>query len=206
MTAGAFPNFYQFITQSGMNLAKHPTQRSIVDDYLATFFAAYLTVDLLVGTFNYRSQLSILTGWIHHIFYIVLMIHLLHNHLTSPFCLLAILEFPTMVLATGHLWKTLRQDKIFGASFFIFRIAFHGFMIYQFYANFTEHGPWWQVVLSAYPLHIHWFFSWVKQQQRLRLENKEHPGSVVPDEDMIVLFDESILTPRETRKTKKKKN
>ena len=41
------------------------------------------------------------------------------------------LEIPTMVLSLGRVFPALRQDLAFGASFLVFRIAYHSWLTYR---------------------------------------------------------------------------
>ncbi|KAI3633333.1 hypothetical protein MIR68_008280 [Amoeboaphelidium protococcarum] len=87
---------------------------------------------------------------------------------------MAVMELPTLVLSLGHVWKSLRNDKIFGFTFFSTRILFHGCMIYKFYyLKLPIDGPWWLIVAGIYPLHLYWFNGWVRQQTRLVTKVKQ---------------------------------
>lgn len=66
------------------------------------FFGTYLFADLFVGYFKYRSQVGLLTGWIHHTVYIGLMIYLYNTRLSPIFLTAAIMEFPTFDLAISN--------------------------------------------------------------------------------------------------------
>jgi hypothetical protein len=77
-----------------------------------------------VGSLHYPSQVDILTGWIHHVGYIILLVNLIDKKLTAPFCIMACMEIPTLALSIGHIWKDLRNDLLFGILFFSTRIAF----------------------------------------------------------------------------------
>ncbi|WVW82882.1 hypothetical protein I302_104894 [Kwoniella bestiolae CBS 10118] len=86
----------------------------------AVFFGVYL-----FGYIKYRSQVGLLTGWIHHTVYIGLMFYIVHAGITPVFLMGAVMELPTFDLAISNLFPSVRNDLRFLSSFFIFRILFH---------------------------------------------------------------------------------
>lgn len=180
MTIGSLPTLFSFLFNSRFNLSNHPTQYIDIDVYLCCFFMAYLIMDLFIGMIHYRDQIYLLSGWIHHLSYSVLMIFLIKKNLTTSFVMLGIMELPTFVLSVGHIWKSLRNDMLFGLLFFSTRIIYHGAMLYQFYRNYPVEGPWWLIVAGVYPLHIYWFNGWINQQKR---HKKKKSSESIPRKD-----------------------
>ncbi|KAJ3553142.1 hypothetical protein NM688_g3774 [Phlebia brevispora] len=91
-------------------------------EYGCTFFVAYLLCDLAIGSMHYRSSISLLTGWIHHIVYILLItLVVIPYNFSSLFALCCILELPTFILAIGSLDAAYRNDYVFAA------VIQHGF-------------------------------------------------------------------------------
>ncbi len=139
MALGSLRYLAAFAIDASMNIATLPMQLSDFDVQMCAFFIAYLVLDLVVGLVHYRQYLNPLSGWIHHIGYMVLLTHLLKRGLTALFCLSAIMEVPTFCLSLGHLWKPMRHDLVFGFSFFLTRVVFHGFLVRMrssFFSNF----------------------------------------------------------------------
>lgn len=56
------------------------------------FFITFLLLDMLIGVVEYPSQQSLLTCWVHHIFYIILLYRIVRRHLTAAFACLFIEE------------------------------------------------------------------------------------------------------------------
>lgn len=166
MVAGGLFSFVSFGLHSGFRIAAHPTEFSDWDVWLCCFFAAYLMLDLIVGILHYREQMTVLSGYIHHLGYLWLLVHLVHQRLVTPFCLMAILELPTFILALGHIWKFLRHDLLFGFTYFLTRVAYHGYMIHEFY-HYFHLDDWWMVIAAIYPLHLYWFSGWIKRMYRI---------------------------------------
>lgn len=168
----SLPYVYSLIFESKFDLSQHPVQQyPLLDVALNTFFITYLILDLLIGMIHYPKEIYLLSGWIHHLLYVILNTNLIHHNLTTPFAYFAIMELPTAILSIGHLWKPLRNDWLFGLSFFLTRIAFHLILIYQFLFNFPYKG-WWSVVVFIFGFHCYWFRGWIKQQIRLFNERR----------------------------------
>ncbi|KAI3635780.1 hypothetical protein MIR68_006418 [Amoeboaphelidium protococcarum] len=107
---------------------------------------------------------------------------------------MAVMELPTLVLSLGHVWKSLRNDKIFGFTFFSTRILFHGCMIYKFYnLKLPIDGPWWLIVAGIYPLHLYWFNGWVRQQTRLVTKVKQQSGEALYQQKHISGAENKVL-------------
>ena len=164
MTLGSLPSLCTFIFHHHLSFSS-PMESLLIDRYLCVFFVAYLITDLIIGRSSYPDQITLITGWIHHSAYTFLLIHLIHQGLTTPFCVMTILELPTFVLSLGHLNTSWRRDMWFGATFFLTRILYHAVMIHRFYWTFP-YGGWWMVLVAAMPMHLHWFGGWIRQQHR----------------------------------------
>lgn len=123
-----------------------------------TFFMTFLVTDLAVGSIFYRSKIQVLTGWIHHIAYVGLLIWVIRNHYTPVFVAMCLLEAPTLMLALGSVFKSLRRDYVFAALFVPTRIVFHGYMI----ADVSFRKPfYWGICIAlciTFALHCYWFY------------------------------------------------
>lgn len=190
MSVGSLPTVVHFLWTSGGDLRHHPTQWWDLDVYLCCFFVAYLVMDLGIGVVHYPDQIHLLSGWIHHVLYAVLVMHLLDRSLTTSFCLMLPLELPTFVLALGRLFKELRNDGVFGGMFFSTRIVYHAWMIWRFWEGYSVEGQWWLVVAGVYPLHWYWFKGWVRQQRDLK-KKKKAKSAGVEGEGVVVCEKES---------------
>jgi len=135
------------------------------------FFEAYLIWDLLIGLKYYRSTFDIITGYFHHTFYIFVVAYVAVTGYSAIFVLVCIMELPTIVLAIGSINKSLRKDWLFASCFFSTRLLLHIVLIYRFYSYFPNRLIW-KLLVSSLPLHVYWFYSFVKQQKRLRKQRK----------------------------------
>lgn len=125
--------------------------------------------DLLVGVIHYRAHVHPLSGWLHHSLYIWI-VQLTINHAWSHiFCLCAVMELPTAILALGTISPArFRSDAWFGFTFFLTRIFLHVCFIvaYAKEGNRTilvegSYIP--SVVLAcAFPMHAMWFTNYIK--------------------------------------------
>ncbi|KAG1735255.1 hypothetical protein EDD22DRAFT_924999 [Suillus occidentalis] len=123
------------------------------------FFQAYLIADLLMGVIYYRSKINLLTGWIHHTIYIVIVGYTSHMRWSHLFTLCAVMEVPTFILAIASLNPRFRSDIIFALSFFATRIVLHVVFIHD--ATNDSYGP--GILMACiFPLHAFWFYGCLK--------------------------------------------
>lgn len=129
--------------------------------YLTLFFQVSLFLDIAVGLIDYRDQIQLLSGYFHHIFYIAFISWILKNQCTIAFTIMLILELPTFVFSLGNINSNWRQDKLFGLTFCLTRILYHGVMLHQYYQfSWTL----WPVITLLWALHWHWFINWCSSQ------------------------------------------
>ncbi|OWZ56535.1 hypothetical protein C345_01336 [Cryptococcus neoformans A2-102-5] len=164
------------------------------------FFATYLFSDLAIGYFRYPSQIGLLTGWIHHSVYIGLMGHLLNTRHSPVFLIAAIMELPTLDLAMSNLCPSVRHDLRFLTSFFIFRIAFHAYLLgdcLRSSSRAVTDGSWVPSIMLALAgaLHVMWFKGGVTgylkrlARSKAKTESVEEPCSTVGE-----ILDQSSIT------------
>lgn len=123
------------------------------------FFIVFCALDLTIGVIDYRSQLAILTGWVHHTVYISMLIWFCAVKTTVSFTLFGILELPTAVLAIGSIYKPWRMDMTFGITFLSTRILYMG-AIWVLACMYST--PFRIFLITAMMcLHLYWFYGWV---------------------------------------------
>ncbi|CEP12619.1 hypothetical protein [Parasitella parasitica] len=135
----SIPLVYTLLTNGGdlADIAAYRTWTVIA----TTFFMTFLVVDLVIGVVFYRSKIDMLTGWIHHITYLLVLSWGIHNQLTAVFIMMCSLEVPTFILALGSVRSELRRDYVFAATFLTTRIIFHAYAIkcaWQYTAGFIK--------------------------------------------------------------------
>ncbi|KAH7929151.1 hypothetical protein BV22DRAFT_1003338 [Leucogyrophana mollusca] len=143
------------------------------------YFQAYLVADLLMGWMHYRKQVNILTGWIHHTIYIFIVEYAIRMGWSHIFCLCAVMEIPTFVLALGSLYPALRADMLFAASFFATRISLHIALCISFITNrrsMTGGSLAPAAIMGCiFPLHAFWFYGCLKGfVRRARVKSEPH--------------------------------
>ncbi|WVR05386.1 hypothetical protein IAU60_002400 [Kwoniella sp. DSM 27419] len=135
MTITSVPFFLHYLSYGFKNTfeaAQKGWMREL-GEFGVVFFGTYLfvtllTADLAIGYAKYRSQIGMLTGWVHHVVYIGLMVLLYNTRLSPVFLVGCIMELPTFDLAISNLFPATRNDLRFLVSFFTFRIAFHAML------------------------------------------------------------------------------
>ena len=170
LSLGSLSFVYQFIFNnfSLRNYAHLNTQFAVG---LSTYFLSYLLSDLIIGVIFYKSQMKPMAGYFHHILYLVIVFNAIKWHVSGVFCLFAILELPTFILGLGILNKMLRNDSLFGLVFFLTRITFHLVLCERVYngsidLDSTIPKYLYLIPISVFPLHIAWFWGYMKQQYK----------------------------------------
>ena len=126
------------------------------------FFFSYLFLDTLYGLFEYRAAFDMLSGWIHHLFYLVFLSHAYLLGYTVSFNTIAIMELPSIILSGRRLFpKYLRQDLLFGVLFFSTRIVYHGYLLYRIGSERTKVNIF-PTIFAIWILHWYWFSQWCK--------------------------------------------
>eukprot|EP00842_Homolaphlyctis_polyrhiza_P001253 jgi/Hompol1/2128/HPOL_005868-RA len=168
---GAIPLFVEFVAlPHGATINDLPSLNSARANLLSTFFLGYLFADIIVGIPEYFSQIGLITGWVHHFGYLLVILNCMKYNITGGFlCFASILETPTIFLALGHINPAWRKDLVFGALFFLTRIVLHIYVI--LHVRHTYSSNFWMVTASPLPVHIFWFVNWVRQQLRIRKKN-----------------------------------
>jgi hypothetical protein len=125
-------------------------------------------VDLLIGIVFYRDRLQILSTFVHHPVFAFISFYAITGNFVgkqfNPFsqglmwCLLE--EIPTFILALGSVFPSFRMDLLFGISFFILRIVFHGYC--TSYAILSKADiPILAFMSMSMIFHVIWFYQWV---------------------------------------------
>ncbi|KAJ7620199.1 hypothetical protein FB45DRAFT_799423 [Roridomyces roridus] len=145
-------------------------------DYLSRpvnrFFQAYLAADLLMGALFYRKQVGLLTGWVHHFAYIVIVEATLRSGWYHIFCFAACMEFPTFLLGLSTLFPRTRSNIAFAVSFFATRIVLHITLMYSLALPANRPGGSLGpslILLTAFPMHAMWFWGCLKGFARRRV-------------------------------------
>lgn len=139
-------------------------------------FVAFLLADTCLGLRFYRSCFGLIEGWLHHVFYLAFFLFTFARGLTIGASTTFALEVPVVVLALGHCFPDARHDLLFGLTFFIFRIAYHAYLLYKWV---HIHDPPYQfspIIAATLVLHAHWFYKWTRgQRRRSRLKQNAAP-------------------------------
>ncbi|KAG0213273.1 hypothetical protein BGX33_003023 [Mortierella sp. NVP41] len=136
---------------------------------LVVFFTSYLFMDLILGLFYYREQLTLVAGWIHHIVYIGVCYIVVTQNETFMFALYMPMEVPTVVLGVGCLDKSLRRDKFHGAMLFFFRIVYGFSITYEILWNLERPVSVTFKIILVFTsfMNLKFLQGWISQQKRL---------------------------------------
>jgi len=128
-------------------------------DTVVLFYTSYLLLDSFLMVREYPTERMM--GWVHHVGYFVANIITHIYGITDLFCYGFLVEIPTVLLALGYIWpETQRRDNLTYILFFLFRIVFHGWMIYVFYKT-RDAAPipiLYLVIILPWLMHLEWFY------------------------------------------------
>ncbi|KAI9481258.1 MAG: hypothetical protein EXX96DRAFT_566026 [Benjaminiella poitrasii] len=174
----SLPLVYQFLKNGGdfpeFMLAYQSSHWPV---FVTTFFMTFLFLDLTMGSYFYANKIELLTGWIHHITYLLTLIWAIHQGYCAIFIMMCSLELPTFLLALGSVRSKFRRDYLFATAFLLTRILFHAFTICRAWIAANSNPGAYQSILIAlssfFPVHCYWFFGFIKQQVRLANKKRE---------------------------------
>ena len=126
------------------------------------FFAAHCMLDLIVGVFDYAENLGLTSGYIHHTAFLLFLPLTLYSHIEGAFLLLSLNEIPTLILSLGQIFRSFRQDILFGISFLLIRVIYTlTYTLLVVFKDTDEGKPYLLIILIPICLlHIIWFRDW----------------------------------------------
>ncbi|KZT25534.1 hypothetical protein NEOLEDRAFT_1114341 [Neolentinus lepideus HHB14362 ss-1] len=137
--------------------------------YITTrIFQGYLIADISMGLLYYREQVGLLTGWVHHSLYILVVEMAIRRSWAHIFCFCGIMELPTFLLSIASLNPVFRSNISFAVAFFATRILLHVVLIVSYFLpsnrlSATQGSFVPAAVLSLiFPMHAMWFRGCVK--------------------------------------------
>ncbi|KAH8832032.1 hypothetical protein DL96DRAFT_1553219 [Flagelloscypha sp. PMI_526] len=160
MTLLSLPFLYDFVAGNASVLYVH--SRGALDVYALRFFQSYLISDLILGALSYPDQVDLLSGWIHHSVYILIVEVAIYREWTHIFSLASIMELPTLVMSIGKLWPKFKSTVLFATTFFLTRIFFHATLAASYSLSHNgasvSHSKIPAAILSVLLLlHVFWF-------------------------------------------------
>jgi hypothetical protein len=150
---------YKFI-KSGLNTDAYTSSLTTGDHFLLQLsvlnLISYLLTDCYVGYKKYHKYMCTLSGYTHHIAYTFISIFALYIDVSGLYFLFMIEELPTIFLSSGNYNRSIRQDNVFGLTFFTTRILYHAYLTWKFSFNkmFLFLG------ILSFMLHGYWFKAW----------------------------------------------
>jgi len=120
---------------------------------------SYFISDTTIGFFKYHKYMCTLAGYTHHIIYTFISILAIKLNCTNYYLLYMIEELPTIFLSTGNYDEFLRNNNLFGLTFFSTRILYHIYLTWTLRHNYMF------LILGGLSLALHsfWFKNWFKK-------------------------------------------
>jgi len=161
---GIYANY--LFAKSGFDTAVYFENITVHQDFLfklaLTYFTSYLVMDCVMGTLHYPRYMTSLSGYFHHIVYIILNGVAWKYRLYPHFLLFMLAELPTQILSIGQYNPRYRNDNLFGFTFLATRIVYHIILLTQL----TNYPLVFILGLLILPLHVFWFRGWITKYFR----------------------------------------
>ncbi|KAF9426522.1 hypothetical protein BGZ94_006397 [Podila epigama] len=138
-------------------------------EWVVALMGTYLLLDLIIGWIYYKEKLTIVGAYIHHTFFFFACIVTIRANQTMMHAIYHFAELPLVIMGVGYLYKPLRNDFLFGATFFLLRLVYDPLLTHEMLFNrpdFFVIGQW--LISLKLPLYAKFFYDFVRQQQRLR--------------------------------------
>lgn len=178
------PKCLQLATQGLQPLAAFMCSDSWVSRPITLAFAANMLLDLAIGSADYRTNLRVDTGWVHHAVYLCIAYWLLSTGRCTLLLAQSVNEVPTMLLGLGSIWAHLRLDLGFGVIYFFTRILYFGSSVATGFVGNHQHSnpPLFPPALlwggcAIFALHSKWFSDWMASFARSRAKARQLSGA-----------------------------
>jgi len=126
-----------------------------LNDTLVSHFIA----DLAYGHFLDRPNMEIVTGYIHHGVYTVIMFYLRQTQQSNLIYLCLPFEIPTVLMNLNRFDPKKRLSLPFGVSFLLFRVLYNVYVISSLRTNLLHAS----LATLMLIIHTHWFTIWTRK-------------------------------------------
>lgn len=157
---------YKFIEYYKNGLDNYDCSSNNLSEFISIFFIMYLILDLVIGTIRYRTMMSMLAGYIHHLIFIPLIIYIYKNNGCNCIGLMMIVEIPTFFLGLKYINIKYRTifNIIFGILFLLFRVIFNFKLIIDILlSKNNDKITYLYMLIPMLILHIYWFKKYIEK-------------------------------------------
>ena len=143
-------------------------------------FLAYLLTDLVVGQLEYRQQVTLVMGWMHHLGYATLTAHFLHRGISNSYAAFLLEEVPTACLAAGRLGllDMGSANLLFALSYVPTRFVYHLYVMARLFGREGAAPPGNPLHVYVYPSYLglamnaYWLYAWTRSAMRRYQQRK----------------------------------
>jgi len=137
-------------------------QASSISEFIYNLSISYFISDLIIGLEYYPTVLNnnILTSYIHHSAYIILLSYLKQHNKIHLLLLGMPYEIPTVLLNIRYVSNYYNNYKLFGILFLFFRIFYN---IYVLYKTYNVYNDIFIFSIGTLMIHCYWYFNYLKR-------------------------------------------
>jgi hypothetical protein len=143
--------------------------------WLTDYIIGFFTIDLVLG--HFYGGLNLITGYVHHSIYILLLLYLRLYHESNLIYLCLPFELPTMFQSLQQISPQHYRPYLsaaFGSTFVLFRLVGNSIVIYMAY----QVSMLYTIVASLMMItHIAWFSEWT--YKRLLTKPRQEEPKVI---------------------------
>ena len=143
------PNF------AALALGDLPAARATCD-----IFIGFCALELVLAQWEYPTELRVLEGWSHHVFYIALLVALRVTGHANGFWVWVWCELPTLVLSVGHVMPAYKRPRLFRALFWVLRVCLFDALLLRFYLGCDRGDLWWTLPPGVLIAGVHAWWGW----------------------------------------------
>lgn len=154
---GLYFNYYYFLSDCNeQNYLNILDNKNLMGILAIIYFSAFLATDIYIGNKEYPEYMKTLSGNIHHFVYLIINVVSLYFNVYPIYILYMLSELPSFLMSIGSFNSELRNDDLFGATFFMTRIVYHIILVMIFRKDSLLFYP----GICSLALHCYWFYNW----------------------------------------------
>jgi len=120
---------------------------------------AHFMTDLVIGHVLDNSNMELVTGYIHHSAYAIILLYLRYTQESNLIYLCLPFEIPTVLMNLNRLDPQKRLSLPFGITFLLFRVLYNLYIIAVLRADPLKVT----VASLMFAVHVHWITIWTRK-------------------------------------------
>ena len=129
---------------------------------LNNYVTGFFIYDIALGHYYDKDNIGLLTGYIHHSVYLVLLYYIKWTDESHLIYLFLPFELPTLIQDLKKLAPSENLNNLFGLTFITNRVIYNIYILQRT----PTHYKW--IIVSMLTIHIFWLTQWLKKRYQNR--------------------------------------